>query len=291
MSIHGAARTRARLSITTVFALVAAALVVPAVTGSLPTAAADTGTGTPVISLSRAVAPQTLFGTDVSVTLSAQHVSGANGYNLTFSDVLPAGATVSGGTAPSQQILQPDGTTLLTWLNESDLLVGTTSAISYSYSYPTSGAAPFAMGTTVSETAEAYVNSAPRTVPAFDATGAIIPATVTGSAPSTSSTQLVPYTVQKQLVGVPENEMLRGVHDHKYEYQITVTNNPITVTSAPVLTDYLPPTSSSSAAATSTTAPWSPRSTPGRDPSPTAPSPPRLTLPVAHRAASRRRRP
>jgi fimbrial isopeptide formation D2 family protein/uncharacterized repeat protein (TIGR01451 family) len=192
--------------------------------------------GTPNITVDRAVAAQTLFGDAVQVSLTAANPGGPDGFNLTFTDVLPAGASLSGGDAPDQQLPQADGTTILVWTDVADLQTGTTPSISYSYTYPTN--ATFNIGTTVSGTGHAYVNTDERQVPAISATG--VASNATGNAADTSATQFVPFKVTKALLNFPENELLRGVHDHKAVYRVTITNNQRVPSTGVSLVDFLP---------------------------------------------------
>ncbi len=236
MSTKFGARPRALASFAAIFGLVAGALVVPIVAGTVSSAAAA---GTPDVQLTRSVASSTLYGSDIPVTLTAHQDSTPNqdAFNLTFTDIIPAHTTfASGDAAPSQTIALLNGTTELVWSNVADLLDNTTYSLHYSLHYDP---AFFDVPQTVAGTAAAYVNTDPRTIPKVSATGVADGTSFTGSATSTSSTQLVPFLVKKSEPST-ESELLRGVHDHITTYTITVTNNSIKPTSNFRVTDYLP---------------------------------------------------
>lgn len=209
-------------------ALVALAIVVPTTTVQ--------AAGSPDVQVTRSVNASTLYGADVSVTLTASQTTGPQAYNLTFTDVIPANAVVTSTTYPvTSDILLAGGTRQLIWSNVSDLATGTAVSLTYTFSYPT---ATDVVGTVFTNTGGAYVNSDARVIPKFTAAGA--PAgSYTGSATATSSTRLVPFLVQKTEPS-PESELLRGVHDHKTVYTLTITNNLVKPTTGFAMTDYLP---------------------------------------------------
>ncbi len=209
-------------------ALVVAPLVVPAASAANPS--------TPTISLTRSVAAQTLLGSSVAVTLTASNADTTDGFNLSYTDVLPAGIPLTDvSPAPNSSFANANGTTELFWSNQSDLLHGTSATFSYSYTYPAS----FDTGKVLAGSASAYVNTDERQVPQFAvATGVV--SNWTGTAgPAASSTTLVPFTVTKTDPNA-EHELLRGVHDHKTTYTITITNNSVRATTGYSVTDYLP---------------------------------------------------
>lgn len=232
------------LSVVAILALVAGLVTVPAFAGLLPAAVAA---GTPDVQLTRTVPAHTLYGKDVTVTLTAtapDATPDVDGFNLTFTDVLPAGATVTASDLPvTQRIAQLDGTTLLIWENVADLLDGAEVRLAYSYSYPRMGQAGARdVGDVLGGTAHAYVNTDPFMVPNPAATPAdgSVWEDVSGSGTATSSTELVPYTVRVRELLSPEGELLRGVHDDKTVYQVQITNNTVAPTSNVVATTWLP---------------------------------------------------
>ncbi|HEY4224457.1 MAG TPA: SdrD B-like domain-containing protein [Pseudolysinimonas sp.] len=233
---HGA-RSRAFGSISTIFALVAGALVAPLITGALPAA---TAAGTPDVQLTRSVAASTLYGSDVAVTLTAHQDStpDQDAFNLTFTDIIPVGTSFdSGDFAPSQTIALADGTTELVWTNVADLLDNTTYSLHYNLTYSST---TYDVPQTIGGTAGAYVNTDPRTVPKVTAAAGVATVSAfTGSGSASGSTQLVPFTVKKSEPS-SEGELLRGVHDHITIYTLTITNNAVKATSNFRVSDYLP---------------------------------------------------
>ncbi|WAB82259.1 isopeptide-forming domain-containing fimbrial protein [Microcella daejeonensis] len=221
---------RRALSALTALAVVAASLLVP----SAPALAA----GSPDVSLSRTVAPSTLYGDDVSVTLEATQSTGPDGYNLSFSDVIPPGATVTSSSVPvSSSIPLADGSTRVIFSNVADLLTGARASVQYAFDYPTG---TYAVGAVLSGTAEAHVNSNPRVLPRFDsATGAVVPSTSTGFDDASSSTTLVPFRIEKSEPSA-EAELLRGVQDHITVYSLTIVNNSVDASSGFQIVDHLP---------------------------------------------------
>lgn len=199
---------------------------------------AASAAGTPDVQVTRTVDASTLYGKNVAITLSATQTTGPQSYNLSFTDVLPAGAVITSSTYPVSKLIPLlDGKTQVVWSNVADLATGAVVPLSYTYSYPTG---TYDVGAVFTGTGGAYVNSDPRLVPKFDAvTGAPVLASFTGSAIATSSTTLVPFLVKKSEPS-PESELLRGVHDHKTVYTVKITNNLVKSTSGFTLTDYLP---------------------------------------------------
>jgi len=241
---YRASARRFALSLLAVLALVAGLVTVPAITGPLTTAIAS---GSPDVQLTRTVAAQTLYGRDVSVSMQASapdSTPDVDGFNLTFSDVLPAGAVVTSTTFPiTDRITQLDGTTLLIWTNVADLLDGASVTLTYTFSYPVLGqVGQRDVGDTFTGTAHAYVNTDPYTIPNPMPTpvDGSVWEDVSGSAAATSSTLLVPYLVDVRELPSPESELLRGIHANKTVYEITVTNNAVAPTTNPDVLAYLP---------------------------------------------------
>ena len=203
----------------------------------VPTPSASAA-GTPNVQVTRTVDASTLYGKDVAITLSATQTEGPQAYNLSFTDVLPAGAVITSSAYPVSKLTPlANGTTQVIWSNVADLATRAVVPLAYTYSYPTG---TYSVSAVFTGTGGAYVNTDPRIVPKFDAvTGAPVLASFTGSAIATSSTTLVPFIVTKSEPS-PEGELLRGVHDHKTVYTVTITNNLVKPTTGFALTDYLP---------------------------------------------------
>ena len=88
--------------------------------------------------------------------------------------------------------------------------------------------ATYPVGATVTNTADAYVNSNARNVPQFNPDGTVVPGTdsFTGSDSATSSPTTVSAFEVTKSEPSPEGELLRGVHDNTTVYTLNVRNNP-----------------------------------------------------------------
>ncbi|MGV8858300.1 SdrD B-like domain-containing protein [Rhodoglobus sp.] len=218
--------------------LLIAALLAAGIT--VPAQAATAAPADITVDLNRQVSATTLYGSDVSVTLTAQQTSGSNAYNLTFTDILPAGATLETNSAygEPQKIALAGGSTKLIWNNVADLSSGAVVSLTYSFSYDMPR---YDVGDTFTGVAEAFANTNERTLVKFDAlTGAVIESSRDVGGSAESSTTLVPFVLDKAETSSPESELLRGVHDHQTVYELTVTNNGVNSSSDFTVTDYLP---------------------------------------------------
>jgi fimbrial isopeptide formation D2 family protein/uncharacterized repeat protein (TIGR01451 family) len=92
------------------------------------------------------------------------------------------------------------------------------------------------VGTTYTDQSAAYVNTDPRVVPQFDATGAPVPGTSSGSDTASGTTQIAPFAITASGGG----KQLRGAHDHQFVHTLTVTNNTANATDGAAVDDYLP---------------------------------------------------
>jgi fimbrial isopeptide formation D2 family protein/uncharacterized repeat protein (TIGR01451 family) len=224
---------RARL----IRAAIATALVATGLAIAPQAAPSALAAGSPNIQLAVSMPSETLFGTPTTVTLTATNATGIHGYNLSFNDKLPAGATLQSATpAPTRTLTDGTGRLVMIWENVSDLQAGTTQSVTYTFLAPSP---TFHIGSTVTDAAGAYVNTDPRYVPDFDAVTGDATTDVTGSATGSATTLLTPFRITKQEPS-PEGELLRGVHDHKTVYTLTVENNALVATSGFAIDDYLP---------------------------------------------------
>ncbi len=208
-------------------------------------AAAD---GTPDISLSKSAPGSVLVGEPVTYTLTVSNPAGAvPAFNLSLRDVLPVGMTyVPGSTTPADvgdPTLIADQPTLrqstLIWSNVADPPPNGSYTLSFQ-ALPDPASYP--VGATVTNTADAYVNSNARNVPAFNPDGTVVPGTdsYTGSdSDSSSPTTVSAFEVTKSEPS-PEGELLRGVHDNTTVYTLNVRNNPGLPTDGIVVVDYVP---------------------------------------------------
>jgi fimbrial isopeptide formation D2 family protein/uncharacterized repeat protein (TIGR01451 family) len=215
----------------------AASIVVVAPAALVVPSAVVSAAGSPDISLTASMPSETLFGEATTVTLTASNPAGPDGFNLSFRDRLPAGSSlISSSIPPTQTIIDGSGRLVLIWENVADLQTGTTESLTYSFVAPTP---TFAIGNVVSDDAGAYVNTDARFVPDFDPVTGDPTTDVTGFDTATASTTLVPFEITKAEPS-PEAELLRGVHDHKTVYTLTVQNNSELATSGFVIEDFLP---------------------------------------------------
>ena len=194
--------------------------------------------GTPNIGLSASSPGGVLYGAEIPITLTASNSAGSDGFNLSFQDVLPVGVSyVSGSSDPAPTIIvRGDGTTALSWSNVSDLLDGTT--VEFTYRVAVSQTL-YDVDDVIATSPGAYVNSDPRFVPRFDATGAPIGASFTGFDTAATSTLLLPFEITKSEPNT-ESELLRGVHDHQTVYTVRVDNNLVNPTTGFSVVDLLP---------------------------------------------------
>ncbi|MBE2317197.1 DUF11 domain-containing protein [Solirubrobacter sp. CPCC 204708] len=184
-----------------------------------------------------------LYGNQPHVTVTAANPPGTYGYNLSFRVVLPAGVTYAGGAsvAPREIIGQPAaGQRTLIFENVSDLSPGSSRELGFDVAYSN---AAYDAGDAFAVTAQAFLNSDPRYVPKFTATGTPngpSATSYTGYTPPASGTQSLKAIEVRKSEPSPEGEILRGVHDHQTVYTLTVANNGVRPTTGTVLEDYLP---------------------------------------------------
>ncbi len=216
----------------------AAVSLVAALLATVAPAPLASAAGTPDISLSASLEGETLFGDTTAVTLTASNSTGANGYNLSFNDVLPPGVSWAGGDTPTTTIADAPaaGFTTLIWENVSDLPPGSSFSIGYTVAHST---VTYAVGDSFSNAAGAYVDTDPRLVPDFDPVTGVATGDFTGSDTASDSTDIVPFIVTKSEPS-PESELLRGVHDHQTVYTIEIRNNLVGSTTGFSLVDFLP---------------------------------------------------
>ena len=207
------------------------ALLVP---GAVTPAAAD---GTPDLSLAKTMPNEVLLGENIPVRLTLTNASGPDGFNVTFTDLLPVGVSYVGGSASPdpQQYPQGDGTTVLVWRNVSDALTGTTVTLDYTIAPDPS----LVVGDTVTNSAAAYANDDARVVPAVDPVTGGVTGGFTGSATASADSTLVAFRLSKSEPSA-EDELLRGVHDHQTVYTLEIENNLVNPTTGFSIVDHLP---------------------------------------------------
>lgn len=222
-------RTR-RMALIVLFA-VFGTLLAPA---SIPRAAAD---GTPNLLLSKTVPQRALLGVPFVVDLSLANTAGPNGYNVSFTETLPAGVSyVGGSTSPEPlELVQGDGTTVLVWNNLADIVTGTTVNLTFSIV----AGAGFGPGSSVITTSGAYANTNARTAPDIDPTTGVAVGDFSGFDTASRSTTMSAFELTKAEPSM-ESELLRGVHDHQTPITLTITNNAVAASTDLSIIDYLP---------------------------------------------------
>ena len=195
--------------------------------------------GTPDLQLS-ASSSNPLYGETGTVTATASLPSGQpKGYNLSFRVVLPAGITYAGGGEFTPTVIADQPTTgqsTLLFNNISDLVANSSQAISFNVTHDQS---LYDVGSTYDIQYEAFVNTDPRIMPSFDAAGAPVPSSSTGSAAATTTSTINAIKISKSEPS-REGEILRGVHDHQTIYTLKVQNNYVNATTGTKLNDWLP---------------------------------------------------
>jgi uncharacterized repeat protein (TIGR01451 family)/fimbrial isopeptide formation D2 family protein len=202
--------------------------------------AAPSALAAPAITLVKDAPDGVLYGETSPVTLRAANPIGQPyGYNLSFRDVLPPGVSYVPGSAPVAPQVIADapaaGETTLIFSNVSDLSAGSAYELHYRVAHDTTAFAP---GDDYTNQAGAYINDDARFVPDFAPDGT--PAgDITGSATASATTDIDAIEILKDEPS-PEDELLRGVHDHQTVYTLTVRNNDVEPTSGIDVEDWLP---------------------------------------------------
>jgi uncharacterized repeat protein (TIGR01451 family)/fimbrial isopeptide formation D2 family protein len=214
---------------------------------SVQSARADT-----VMTLSASNTASILIGDTATVKLNATNSTGTSLYNLSFTDALPAGVTyVSGSTTPST-IGDPDITTItdttnpsvpvtrqvLVWSNVSDLIAGNSSGLSFGVKANTT---TYPVGSSFTNTSNAYANSDPRVLPKFSTTtGVVVAGSYTNSDSQTPTATKVSAIKLTKSQPNPESELMRGIHSETSTFTLKVQNNSTFATNNTSVVDYLP---------------------------------------------------
>jgi fimbrial isopeptide formation D2 family protein/uncharacterized repeat protein (TIGR01451 family) len=200
-----------------------------------------------LLTLAATNTPSVLAGGNPSVTLTATNSSTTGLFNLAFEYTLPAGATyVTGTTTPTiagdpQIVTITDQTTpvlithqVLIWNNVEDLPASDVESLTFSYN---ASAASFPVGAPVASSGSVYANTVARALVVF--TGSVASNYSNTATASPTATQITALNVTKSEPS-PENELMRGVHDHSTTYSIVVKNTAVAGTNNVVVTDYIP---------------------------------------------------
>jgi len=210
----------------------------------------QSSSATPTFSLAETAPSTVLYGNPSNVTLTASSSDTTAGYNLSFKDVLSAGVSYVPGTTTPSTVGDPtilaneptSGQTTLIWQDVSDLQPSSSFTLGFALqgtidtTLPTPSTIIYP-GDSYSDATSAYLNTDPREVPQFDATGTA--SNFTGTQSQSGTTQVAPLktTLSDPL---PENELMRGVHDQKKIWTLTLTNNNVHSTALTEIDAWLP---------------------------------------------------
>ncbi len=215
----------------------------------LPVAAASAQAApVPGITLAKQAPSSVLAGQPATITLTvanpASNPAAVPEYNTSFRDVLPPNVRyVPGSTSPAdagEPAVVTDSLTgqqTLLWVDTFDLQVASSGRLSFGV---TADPVALPVGSSFSNTADAYASNRPRVVPRFDAAGRPIPNPFVQSSTSNTTTTAISALVVAKAEPSPESKLLRGVHDHSTVYTLTVTDTDVAPTNNVTVTDYLP---------------------------------------------------
>ncbi|MEZ5184234.1 MAG: hypothetical protein R2720_00675 [Candidatus Nanopelagicales bacterium] len=197
------------------------------------------------VTLDKKAPASVLLGDNIPYELTAKNVSGAAVYNVSFSDVLPLGMVYAGSVSPDigapTITTRGDGRQVLVWSNATDLQSNASFTITFEAKWP-DGAIPTSISESDTDNANVATQTDPRYVPKFDADGNPITSAPDGTvntASDSATTTRAPFVIEKSEPS-PEGELLRGVHDHRTTYTLTVRNNKVVPSEAITVFDYIP---------------------------------------------------
>ncbi len=201
-----------------------------AVTGS-PAAAA------PNLDVSVTAPDEVLVGEGGTISVTANNSTATPGYNTGIVVVLPAGVSYTPGSStagtPTIESGPGAGETTLYFVNVNDSQPSAPITIEFDV---TTNGSTLPVGADFAVSATAYTSDDPRVVPLPDSF-ALNPNT--GSGTGSSSTEVTAILLEKSEPS-PEDELMRGVHDHATVYTLTVENNPANATNSITVEDWLP---------------------------------------------------
>ena len=206
--------------------------------GGLSAVTATPAAADATLTLDKKAPASVLLGDDIPYELTADNAGPDPLYNVGFSDVLPLGFEYDGPTSPASAgepkiTTNGSGQQVLAWTNVTDLQANSDFTISFN----AKRVPPLPDTITPVDTNSATVagNSNERTVPKFDSNG--VPTNATSTASDSASTTRDPFIIEK-VEPSPEDELLRGVHDQRTTYTLTVRNNKVVPTENITVTDY-----------------------------------------------------
>ena len=200
------------------------------------------------LTVSVASSSRVLYGSDLTISVSACNRSADALFNTAVREVLPAGITYVAGSAvpaPTRVLSnQPSaGATTLLWQPVADLPIGGCTSLSFRVQHgavPTDNG-PWRVGNVIADSVGVFASVDPAVGPQFGGTG--VPSTPLAPALQTAtgamSSTIVPITIGKDVTG-GTNTGLRGVHEQPLSYRLRVTNNSVRATDTVTVDDYLP---------------------------------------------------
>ncbi len=138
---------------------------------------------------------------------------------------------------PTVSVDPNTGQQVLVWSNLTDIGPGGTFTLEFQATLGDDGDV---VGQTLLNTAYVAAQTDPREVPGFDDSGIPVPGTYSESATASRTTKVTAVQIRKSSDNAPEGELLRGVHDQRSTYTLTVTNNEVDDTTGVTVVDYLP---------------------------------------------------
>ena len=195
------------------------------------------------ITLDKQAPASVLLGDPVPYTLTASNPAGnATLYNVSFSDVLPAGFKYVGPTDPlsaGEPTATPisGGRTLLVWSNVTDLQAASSFTLKFEAKLDP---VPTTIVPIDRNTAYVAGSTNERKVPKFTSSGTPVADPEVVASSDFTDTKRAPFKVTKSSSNSPEGELLRGVHKQVAVYTLEVENNKNVDTDDVYVTDYLP---------------------------------------------------
>ncbi|MFC6340904.1 SdrD B-like domain-containing protein, partial [Nocardioides hankookensis] len=217
----------ARIGVLAAAALVAAMLtVVP-----LPQSLTPRADAVAALDISQSMPGNTLIGSETPVTVTARNTGDTTAYNLALTVTVPLGISVSSSDqAPTRSFATTDagGTptgTAYVWENLVDIKPTSFYTFHYSLQHETTGPDAWSVNDTVQPVpVRGDVSDDDSVIPQVNPSGGDpVTPVVTDSDhndSATGSTTLVPILLTKSEPS-PENELLRGVHDHQTVYTLS----------------------------------------------------------------------
>ncbi len=182
--------------------------------GSVAAVAPPATAAGPELTLDKQAPGAVLLGEAVPYTLIAKNPGTDPLYNVSFSDILPAGFEYIAPTSPASageptQSVDSQGRTVLIWDNVTDLQAN--SSFTLEFKAKLKDPVPPIISVTDTNTAWVAGSTNERKVPEFNSEGVPISGPETLTFTDTAGTEREPYVIEKESSNSPEGELLRGV--------------------------------------------------------------------------------